>query len=200
MKLSLLAAVASAALTVPRFAHAATCAIDPVRSEVGLWGEHRIISGVNVTFSTFPGTLDVDAAAVTKASVRATMDAASIGTRTADRDGHLESPALLDVAHGPTLAFTSKTFTGSGGTYPMTADRTIRGVTREVVGDGVGLIRQSKDAGGNLRAGATGTTTIHRKDFGLARREAIETGGVGVGEDVAITPSTKLIPKALGSK
>jgi polyisoprenoid-binding protein YceI len=198
MKLSLLITIA--ALAVPLFAQAATYEIDPVHSQVGFRVEHLMISWVNGTFGTFSGTLDFDAKAPTKASVRAPIDAASIDTGNVDRDGHLKSPDFFDVATYPTLTFTSKKFAGSGGKYKMTGDLTIHGVTKEVVFDVVGLTQESKDAYGNLRVGATGTTTINRKDFGLTWNKAVETGGVVLGDEVEITLSIEAIRKAEGSK
>jgi len=44
-----------------------------------------------------------------------------------------------------------------------------------------------KDPWGNVRSAFTGTLKINRKDFGLTWNEALETGQVLVGEEVAIT-------------
>ena len=38
-----------------------------------------------------------------------------------------------------------------------------------------------------MKAGATATAKINRKDFGLTWNVALETGGVLVGEEVAIS-------------
>ena len=69
----------------------------------------------------------------------------------------------------------------------MTGDLTIHGVTREVVLHVEGPTPEAKDPWGNLRIGATATTKLNRKDFGLSYNAALEAGGVLVGEEVKIT-------------
>ena len=46
---------------------------------------------------------------------------------------------------------------------------------------------QIDDPYGNKRAGFTATTEISRKDFGMRWNQALETGGVAVGDQVKIT-------------
>jgi polyisoprenoid-binding protein YceI len=67
----------------------------------------------------------------------------------------------------------------------VTGNLTIHGVTREVellvsqTGSGV-------DPWGNERAGFTGETVIDRRNFDLTWNQALETGGILVGNDVKI--------------
>lgn len=49
-----------------------------------------------------------------------------------------------------------------------------------------------KDPRGGTRTGASATAKINRKDFGLTWNRAIETGGVVVGEEVAVTLDLEL--------
>ena len=49
----------------------------------------------------------------------------------------------------------------------VTGDLTLRGVTKEVTVDVEGSTPEIKDPGGKMRRGATGTTKINRKDFGI---------------------------------
>jgi polyisoprenoid-binding protein YceI len=58
-------------------------------------------------------------------------------------------------------------------------------VTKPAVLD-VTFLGQGKDPWGNVRAGFTATLNIDRKDFGLSWNEILETGGVLVGDEVAI--------------
>jgi polyisoprenoid-binding protein YceI len=51
----------------------------------------------------------------------------------------------------------------------------------------VAMHGEGKDPWGNLRSGFTATTTINRKDFGLAWNQTLETGQLLVGEEVEIT-------------
>ena len=43
-----------------------------------------------------------------------------------------------------------------------------------------------KDPWGNIKIGATATTKVDRRDFGLVFNMALEAGGVLVGDEVAI--------------
>ena len=114
------------------------------------------------------------------------IDAASVDTGIADRDGHLRSADFLDVASHPKLVFRSRQVEQTAPErLRVTGDLTIRGGTREVVLDvesgGVG-----KDPWGNVRTGYTATTSIQRSDFGLTWNQALETGGLLVADRVDV--------------
>jgi polyisoprenoid-binding protein YceI len=68
-------------------------------------------------------------------------------------------------------------------------------VTKEVVLDVEGPSVESKDPWGNFRKGASATTRINRKDFGLVWNAVLETGGVVVGDDVLIALEIEMIKK-----
>jgi polyisoprenoid-binding protein YceI len=77
----------------------------------------------------------------------------------------------------------------------VVGDLTIRDVTREVVLD-VEYGGQGKDPWGNTRVGFTATASLNRKDFGLAWNQALETGGVLVGERVDVEIELQAIRQA----
>ncbi len=88
----------------------------------------------------------------------------------------------------PTLSFKStRVARGGEGELAVTGTLTIHGVTREVVFDVEGPSAAAKDPWGNIRIGLSATTKISRKDYGLTWNAALETGGILVGDDVAIT-------------
>lgn len=72
---------------------------------------------------------------------------------------------------------------------------TLHGVTRDVVLDVEGPTKAYKDPWGNIKRGATATTRINRKDFGLTYNAAIESGGVMVGEEITIALEIELLKK-----
>ncbi|HEY6418837.1 MAG TPA: YceI family protein [Candidatus Binataceae bacterium] len=72
----------------------------------------------------------------------------------------------------------------------------LHGVTKEVVLDVTGPSSTIKDPMGNTRAGASATTQINRKDFGLTWNKALEAGGVLVGDQIAITIDVEAVKKA----
>ena len=53
--------------------------------------------------------------------------------------------------------------------------------------------KESKDPWGGTRRGTSANTTINRKDFGLVWNQALETGGVAVGEEINISLDVELI-------
>ena len=170
--------------------------IDPAHSSVQFSIRHMMISNVRGEFAKVAGTVHADDKDVTRSTVEATIDAASIDTREAKRDEHLRSPDFLDVARFPTMTFKSKKIEKAGeGRYKVTGDLTLHGVTREVVLDVEGPTAPMKDPRGSVRAGAQATTKINRKDFGITWNKALDGGGVVVGEDVAVTIDVEGVKK-----
>lgn len=147
-----------------------------------------MITNVKGHFTGVTGVLTLDEQDITKSHVEASVDAASINTREADRDTHLKSADFLDVEKFPTMTFSSTRVTRTGeGEAQVEGDLTIHGVTRKVEFAVEGPTPPGKDPWGNTRIGWTATTKINRKDFGLTWNAALETGGILVGDDVTIT-------------
>ena len=174
---------------------------DTSHSSVGFSVRHMMISNVKGSFNSFKGSLTVSGDDPTTARIEVTIDAASIDTREPKRDQHLKSPDFFDVAKFPTLAFVSKKVVKVGeGTFKVTGDLTMHGVTKEVVLDVEGLQAPIKDPWGMMRTAAHVSTTLNRKDFGLNWNKALETGGVLVGEDVAISIDAELVKRPPAAK
>jgi polyisoprenoid-binding protein YceI len=162
--------------------------IDPTHSVAEFKVKHMMISNVKGQFTAISGALTLDEADVTKSSVEASVDVASINTREPQRDTHLKSADFFDVEKFPKLTFKSSRITpNGGGELAAEGDLTIHGVTRKVVFNVEGPTPPAKDPWGNLRIGLSATTKINRKDYGLHWNAALETGGILVGEEVTIT-------------
>jgi Uncharacterized conserved protein len=175
-------------------AETTTWNIDPVHSTAEFKVKHMMITNVKGQFTPVTGVLKRHEGDVTKSQVEATIEAASINTRDADRDTHLKSADFLDVEKFPKLSFTSTSVTRKGeDELAVEGDLTIRGVTRKVVFAVEGPTAPGKDPWGNTRIGFSATTKINRKDFGLTWNAALETGGILVGDDVTITLEVEAI-------
>jgi polyisoprenoid-binding protein YceI len=184
------------AITVPVLAHADTWQIDPAHTNVEFSVRHMMISNVKGQFQKTSGTITINGNDPTSAKIDATIDATSINTRVDKRDAHLKSPAFLDVDKFPTITFkTTKVEAAGPGKWKVTGDLTLHGVTKPVVLDVEGTGTPITDPMGNTRAGASATTKIDRKDFGLVWNQPLETGGVMVGDDVAISIDVEAIKK-----
>ena len=86
----------------------------------------------------------------------------------------------------------------AGDRYRLHGTLSIRDVSREVVLD-VEYGGQAKDPWGNLRAGFTASTSLDRREFGLKWNQALEAGGVLVGERVEIEIEVQAV-QAAGSE
>lgn len=184
------------ALTVPVLAQADTWHIDPAHTNVEFTVRHMMISNVKGQFQKTSGTITAGGNDPSSAKIDATIDASSVDTRVEKRDAHLKSPDFLDVAKYPTITFQSTKVEAAGpGKWNVTGDLTLHGVTKPVVLE----VEQSgapiHDPMGNMRAGASATTKIKRSDFGLTWNKVLESGGVMVGDEVAISIDVEAIKK-----
>lgn len=165
---------------------AATYRIDTDHTTVSFRIRH-LLSYVQGHFREFEGSFDYEPGKPDTWKASATIQAASIDTNVKERDKHLRSKDFFDVETHPTLTFQS---TGVQEAMPTSTKLegllTIHGIQKPVVLD-VEIHGVAKDPWGNVRSGFTATTNIHRKDFGLVWNQALETGQLLVGEEVAIT-------------
>jgi polyisoprenoid-binding protein YceI len=161
--------------------------IDGSHSKAGFAVKHLMVSTVRGDFSKVSGTIVYDEKNPAATKVNASIDVTAVNTNEPKRDDHLKSPDFFDVAKFPTITFVSKSAKKTADGIAVTGDLTIHGVTKEVVLNVDGPTAEVKDPWGNMRRGATATTKINRKDFGLTWNKALETGGVMVSEEVSIT-------------
>jgi polyisoprenoid-binding protein YceI len=144
-----------------------TYTIDPSHASAQFSVRHMMISNVKGEFSVVSGAFVHDANNLAASRIDAVIDVNSINTREPNRDAHLKSPDFFDAAQFPTLTFRSKEVRNAGGDLQVKGDLTIRGVTREVVLTVDAPTAEMKDPWGNLRVGASATTTLNRRDWGL---------------------------------
>jgi len=166
---------------------AGTWKLDPYHSELSFSVKHLMISKVKGTFGTFDVTI-VTAEDPRETTIEATVDVASVNTGVEPRDEHLRTSDFFLVEEHPTMTFTSTGFDGdvTGGEFTVTGNLSLRGVTQPVTltGEFGGIM---DDGQGNVKAGATVTGKINRHDFGVSWNNALEGGGVTLGDTVTIT-------------
>ncbi len=185
-------AILLAAFAVTTAAQTSVWEFDPTHMNVGFSVRHLGVSNVNGNFGKASGTLAWDEKDITKSSVEATIDVASLNTQNADRDNHLRSADFFDAAKFPTITFKSTRVENAGnGRLRVTGNLTIKGVTKSVVLEVEGPSAPVK-FGNATKSGLTATTRINRKDFGLTWNRVLETGGLAVGEEVKITLELEL--------
>lgn len=180
--------VISLALSASAFAQAGTWQLDPNHSSAQFSVKHLGVSTVRGAFTKVSGSAMYDPADPSKNSTDVSIDASSVDTRVPMRDNDLRSPNFLDVQKYPTITFKSKQAkTAGSGKMQIVGDLTIHGVTKEVVLDVDGPTAPIKDPWGNQRIGASATTKINRKDFGVNGLPGV------VGDEINITIDTELI-------
>jgi len=177
-----------------------TYEIDSAHSSAQFTVRHMMITNVRGGFSSIKGTAVYDAENPSASTVEATIDATTINTLDAQRDGHLKSADFLDVEKYPAITFKSTKVEYSGpGEGKITGDLTIHGVTKPVVLNVEGPSAEGKDPWGGTRVGASATTKIKRSDFGLTWNAALETGGIMVGDELKIEIDLQMIKGATAS-
>ena len=167
--------------------------IDPAHSNVEFSVRHLMIATVRGRFADVAGTVKLDESNPARASVDVTIQAASIDTRAEQRDTHLRSPDFFDVAKYPVITFKSRAVEPKGGDQlKVTGDLTMHGVTRPVT---LSATKEgsARDPWGNDRIAFSAIAKLDRKEFGLTWNQALETGGVMVGDDIKITLDVELI-------
>lgn len=170
--------------------------IDQSHSEIQFSARHMMVSKVRGVFETWNGTIALDPAAPANTTVDITIDAASINTKDAQRDGHLRSPDFLNVEKFPSVTFKSTKVDVTGdNTAKLSGDLTIAGTTKPVVLD-VEYQGNAKSPWGTTNYGFSAHTKINREDWGLTWNAALETGGWLVGKEISIDIDLELIQVA----
>ncbi len=173
-----------------------TWQIDFAHSEINFTVRHMMISKVRGQFESFSGTINFDEQNPTNTTVDITVKLNSINTREEQRDNHLRSADFFDVENYPVMTFKSKRVEQiSENEGRLVGDLTIRGMTKEVVLD-VDYVGQAASPWGTTSAGFSASGKINRKDWGLTWNQALETGGVLVGEDIKIDIELELVKQA----
>ena len=170
-----------------------TWIVDPTHAELAFAVRHLMLATVRGRFGTVSGMVLVNEDNLNASKIDITVDVTSIDTRQEMRDNHLRSADFFDAANHPSMRFVSKRIEGdTTKTFKVAGDLTIRGNTKEVVLDFTAEGR-ARDPWGNDRAGFSGSGKISRDAFGLKWNQALEAGGVAVGDEVKMTLDFELV-------
>ena len=182
------------AIPVPAIPQVSKWVLDPENSSVGFVCKH-VLSNVRGMFAQPSGTVTLDEATPANSQISATIDASSITTGVEERDAHLRSAEFFNVAEFPTITFVSTGVTRSGATsYTATGDLTMHGVTKPVT---LAFTASAPfEHAGGIRRGVEATTSVNRKDFGLAWEFPGEGPGVVVGDIIKVTIDAELMLRA----
>ena len=91
-----------------------------------------MVTTVRGQFKDFTGEAVVDTANPAASKVEVKIQAASVDTGVADRDGHLRSADFFDVETYPEITFVSTDVERDGDDWAITGDLTIKDVTKPI--------------------------------------------------------------------
>ena len=185
----------TAVQTAPETGSKTVWKLDPSHTLVEFSAKHLMITTVKGRITDVEGTIYADDNDVGNSSVDVTLKAATLDTRTEQRDNHLRSADFLDVENFPAITFKSTKIVGDRNEFKLTGDLTIRGVTKPITLD-VTFEGQTKDPWGGERIGFSATGKIDRRDFGLTWNVLLETGGLTVGNDIKINVEVEAVKAA----
>ena len=164
----------------------ATFAIDPAHTDVLFSAKHLMVTNVRGKFTDVRGTVEINESDPTASHAEVSVAAASVDTGFGARDTHLRSNDFFAVETYPEiLVMSTAVKPKSGNAYVVTADVTVKDVTRSVDFD-VEFLGFYPGMDGSRRAGFTATAKINRKDWGLDWNVALETGGWLVGDQIKL--------------
>lgn len=170
--------------------------IDTQHSTAAFSVKHMMVSNVHGQIGGVKGTVEYDGKNIKAVKVDAELDPDTINTNEPDRDKHLKSKDFFDTTKFPKISFKSKKSIPSGkGAFTLIGDLTMHGVTKEVKLNVVGPTPVIKDKNGAMKMGATASTVLNRKDFGITYNKVLDNGGVALSETVPLTIELELANK-----
>lgn len=165
--------------------------IDSSHSQANFSVKHNVVSTVRGQLGPITGNVEYDGKNVSSIKADVTIDVTKINTQNENRDNHLRQDDFFNTEKFPTMRFVSKRVEPAGeGKFRLVGDLTIRDKTNEVVLDVEGPSPTVKTQRG-IVTGATATTTISRKAFGVLWNRMIETLPV-VSDEVQVTIDLQL--------
>ncbi|MEO6911889.1 MAG: YceI family protein [Edaphobacter sp.] len=194
MRSKFLLAVAMAALTLTSAAvqaQTSTWTIDPAHSNVQFVVRHMGVSNVRGLINGIKGTILLNDADITKSSVNATIETATVWTGTAPRDKDLRSPNFFDVEKYPQITFKSTSLTKSDGKLKLTGDVTLTGVTKSVTFDLDGPSAPETGKDGKVRSGFSAAGALKRSDFNFGSKYP----NAVIGNDIKFTIDVEIDKK-----
>lgn len=160
--------------------------VDKVHSEVTFRVRH-FVSKVSGRFDDFSGAVSMVPGKPAASSVEFAIRTASINSANSGRDNHLRSADFFDAEKNPEITFKStKIVPVDVDTFSVTGIFTMHGTAREITipVDFGGTVTDQR---GTEKAGFSFTTKLNRKDYGIVWNQALDSGGMVLGDEVEIT-------------
>jgi polyisoprenoid-binding protein YceI len=178
-----------------------TWKIDPAHTDVAFSAKHMMVTTVRGKFDGVDGEFELDEANPTATTGQIRIAVASLSTGFEARDQHLRSADFFDAEQYPEVVaqLVKVEAKGDAGEYRVTADLTIKGVTRPVTfaAELNGVVPGMR---GGRHAGIRLVGKIDREDWGLNWNVALEAGSWLVGREIKLDVDVALDEVALTSE
>jgi polyisoprenoid-binding protein YceI len=144
----------------------------------------HVVAKTSGTFNDVTGVITLDPANLNSATVKATINVASVNTGFAKRDEHIKADKYLDVAKYTQIQFESTKVTASNQNQAILQGKlTIHGVTK-LVDIPVRVLGYGADPWGGQRAGFEGHVTLKASDYGYGWATG---ANAPVGDEIEVT-------------
>lgn len=149
--------------------------LDAVHSQVTVSVLHYGLVQLRAKFPALGGALEVDAHDPLRSKFAVEIDAGSVLTGHPRQEEFMRSEPWLDSERHPLITFTATRIEPTAeGSFAVTGDLSLRGITREVTFP-LAFKGVVSDPWG-LRAGFDGTFSVDRRDFGIDWNRVFDWG------------------------
>ena len=170
--------------------------IDSTHSEIHFKVKHLMVSWVTGGFNKFNAEIETEGNDTNITKVHFIADVNSISTNNEQRDAHLRTADFFDAENHPQLIFEGdKLEKIDDENYKLHGVLTMRGNSKKIVLN-VEYGGITQDPWGNTRIGFSVSGKINRKDFGVSFGMVTETGGLLLGDEVAINANAEFVKQA----
>jgi len=173
-----------------------TWEIDPAHQSFEFVARH-LMAKVRGKFTGVSGAATV-AEGPEDSTLELELDASTVDTGDATRDGHLRSNDFFGTDDHPTISFSSTAIRPgpSERQWQVDGQLTIRGISRPVTVE-LEFLGGAIDPWGNQRIGFSGVVPeVDREDWGLTWNAALETGGWLLSKSVRLEIEAELVKKS----
>ncbi len=147
-------------------AQTTTYKVDPSHTSLVFRVNHLGFSNTYGLVGGADGKIVIDEKSPEKSTFEITAKLDTINTMDKKRDEHLRGPDFFNVKQFPTVTLKSKTVKKAGNRFDITADLTLRGVTKPISFT-FDQMKTGKDPWNNFRTGGQTVLNIKRTDCGM---------------------------------
>jgi len=144
-------------------------AVDDTHAYIQFQYNHLGLSNPILTFDDFTIDLNLDNADATKSTVAVTIIADSVQTGSDIWHDHLTGDKWFATGANPEMTFTSTSVEGSGASFKVTGDLTIKGQTKPVTLDVTINAAMNHPMSKKPVVGISATGALMRSDWGLGK-------------------------------